>query len=40
MKKYLAPIGFEPGTACMLSRSATSRPRGKVDFSQKNTLTD
>ena len=35
VKKYLASRGFEPGTACMLSRSATPRPRGKVDFTQK-----
>ena len=35
VKKYLASRGFEPGTACMLSRRATPRPRGKVDFTQK-----
>ena len=39
VKKYLASRGFEPGTACMLSRRATPRPRGKVDFTQKNILT-
>ena len=38
VKKYLASRGFEPGTACMLSRSATPRPRGKVDSTQKNIL--
>ena len=40
VKKYLASRGFEPGTACMLSRRATPRPRGKVDFTQKNIFTD
>ena len=39
VKKYLASRGFEPGTA-WLSRRATPRPRGKVDFTQKNILTD
>ena len=40
VKKYLASRGFEPRTACMLSRLGTPRPRGKVDFRQKNLLTD
>ena len=40
VKKYLAPRGFEPRTACMRSRRATTRPRGKVDFTSNNILTD